>query len=154
MLKKKQQPHSYCHFVVILCTRGLPDTAYLCSCSYILYLMWFIIAITCILPVELGIQHHDFTFSETPLNAWRTWVTLTYQNPEDSATHTLTHIQPLCSSPLRLGLWILFLSDRSRTEEGGTAHFLAAGSWTRGGWGHRMSCQIDRPMGLSLGAKV
>lgn len=51
-------------------------------------------------------------------------------------THTctdLTHIQPLCSSPPRLGLWILFLSDRSRTEEGRMAYFLAAGGG-RGGW--------------------
>lgn len=36
--------------------------------------------------------------------------------------------------------------------------FGLSGGWTRrvrsGGGGHRMSCQIDRPMGLSLEAKV
>lgn len=43
----------------------------------------------------------------------------------------LTYIPP-CSSPTRLGLWILLLGDRSGTEEGRMVHFLAAGRRTGG----------------------
>ena len=101
--------------------------------------MW-LLTITCILPVELEFS----IMTLTSVNAWNTWVLLTYENPEISVTCTHhTNIQPLCSSPPRLGLWILFLSDRSRTEEGRSVHFLAVGRRRRGGedtgWAARLT---------------
>lgn len=100
IVRQETPAHIYHHVVVILRSGGPPGADYLCSCSMISYSMRFII--TRVLPVALGIQHRDFTFSGDASLCMQDLA----QNPEISATHAHTHlarIQPLCSSTPQAG---------------------------------------------------
>lgn len=106
------------------------------------------IAITCNLPVALGIQYYEF--SETAVSAWRTWVILTYENPEISVMHTLTcthltHNQPPCSSPpAGWDCRSYFFVTGPGQRRGRWFIFWLLGGGQEGGWGG-LRTQDDLP---------